>query len=140
VYQTGWFGKVAPRFKLVNHGIILFIVFAAFCQSFLSDAWKGVGAGALVLLIFLTLLAVLTVHAGCWFSSRWITTRHSDRVTALFCGSQKTLAAGAPMAVAIFAGDAVLSHVNLGLLLLPLLCYHPLQLLLAALLLPRLTR
>ena len=140
VHQRAWFQKVAPRFKLVNHGIILFIVFAAFCDSFLSNAWDGIRPGALITLLALTLAAVLIVHAGVWLSSRWITDRHADRVTALFCGSQKTLAAGAPMAVAIFANGNSFSDVNLGLLLLPLLCYHPLQLLLAAFLLPRLTR
>ncbi|MGC9452977.1 MAG: bile acid:sodium symporter family protein [Oceanipulchritudo sp.] len=140
VFRRAWFQLAAPRFKLINHGIILFIVFAAFCQSFLSNAWDGVGAGALLTLLLLTLCAVLIVHAGNWLSSQWITSNHADRVSALFCGSQKTLAAGAPMAVAIFAGDSALSHVNPGLLLLPLLCYHPIQLLLAALLLPRLTR
>jgi sodium/bile acid cotransporter 7 len=140
VHRRGLFLRIAPRFKIVNHGIILFIVFATFCDSFLSNAWDGVGPGALLALIALTTCAVLLVHAGNWISSKWISNSHADRITALFCGSQKTLAAGAPMAVAIFAGDTALSQVNLGLLLLPLLVYHPAQLLLAALLLPRLMR
>ena len=140
VCRRGWFQAAAPRFKYVNHAIILFIVFAAFSQSILSHAWEGVGAGALSLLLALIVLAVLLIHGGTWISSKWVTPDRPDRITALLCGSQKTLAAGAPMAVAIFGGGPQLAHVNLGLLLLPLLCYHPLQLFLAALILPRLAR
>jgi sodium/bile acid cotransporter 7 len=46
-----------------------------------------------------------------------------DRVTAVFCGSKKTLASGVPMARVLFGQNP-----SLGLILLPLLIYHPLQL------------
>lgn len=138
VYRRGWFGRLVPQFKLINHGIILFIVFAAFAQSVLRDTWSDVAAGPVALLLILTLLAVLLIHAGVWISSGWLISSRADRATALFCGSQKTLAAGAPMAIAIFAGSGNIEGVNLSLILLPLLCYHPLQLFLAAFLLPRL--
>jgi len=45
----------------------------------------------------------------------------------MFCGSQKTLAAGIPMAQLIFAG-----HPAMGLILLPIMIYHPLQLILCS--------
>jgi sodium/bile acid cotransporter 7 len=45
----------------------------------------------------------------------------------MFCGSQKTLAAGIPMAQLIFAG-----HLGMGLILLPIMIYHPLQLILCS--------
>ena len=64
--------------------------------------------------------------------------RREDQVAVLFCGGQRTLAAGAPMAVTIFQSGPALPGVDPGLLLLPLLCYHPLQLFLAGWLLPRL--
>jgi len=47
-----------------------------------------------------------------------------DRITAVFCGSKKTLASGVPMAQLIFAG-----HPGLSFILLPILIYHPMQLL-----------
>jgi sodium/bile acid cotransporter 7 len=140
LHRLSGFGRLSPHFKQVNHGIILFIVFSAFSESVLNDTWGSVPAGSVMFLLILTGLAVLLVHAGVWISSGWILKCHQDRVTALFCGSQKTLAAGAPMAVAIFANGDQLGHLNLSLILLPLLCYHPIQLFLAAFLLPRLTR
>jgi sodium/bile acid cotransporter 7 len=47
----------------------------------------------------------------------------ADASAALFCASQKTLAAGVPMAQLIFG-----AHPGLGLILLPVMLYHPLQL------------
>lgn len=139
VHQRDGFQLIAPSFKFINHSIILFIVFAAFCRSFLSDSWSGIGASSIWILLGATLGAVLLIHLGVWVSSGWIAVSHQDRVSALFCGSQKTLAAGAPMAVAIFASDSGLTGIHIGLLMLPLLCYHPIQLFLAAMVLPKLT-
>jgi sodium/bile acid cotransporter 7 len=138
IWETKLLKAVSPSFRLVNHGIILFIVYAAFCQSFLSDAWSGTSAGSLILLVGLVAIVVGLVHLGVWKSSQLLFHDHKDRIAALFCGSQKTLAAGAPMALAIFSNGGQLAEVNLGLLILPLLVYHPAQLLLGALILPKL--
>jgi sodium/bile acid cotransporter 7 len=46
-----------------------------------------------------------------------------DRIAAMFCGSKKTLASGVPMAKLIFGAQP-----GLGLILLPIMIYHPLQL------------
>ena len=55
-----------------------------------------------------------------------------DRIAAIFCGSKKSIAAGIPMAQLIFAGDP-----RLGLILLPLMIYHPLQLVICGVLAER---
>jgi sodium/bile acid cotransporter 7 len=46
-----------------------------------------------------------------------------DLIAARCCAPQKTLASGVPMAKIIFG-----AHPGLGLILLPVLLYHPLQL------------
>jgi sodium/bile acid cotransporter 7 len=46
-----------------------------------------------------------------------------DRIAAVFCGSKKTLASGVPMAHLIFGANPAL-----GLILMPIMIYHPLQL------------
>jgi sodium/bile acid cotransporter 7 len=55
-----------------------------------------------------------------------------DRITAIFCGSKKTLASGVPMAKLIFG-----AHPGLGLILLPIMIYHPLQLIVGGILAQR---
>ena len=51
-------------------------------------------------------------------------------VTVLYAAPQKTLAMGAPLLTTYFAGDPE----TLGLALIPLLFYHPWQLLVAGML------
>jgi len=46
-----------------------------------------------------------------------------DEIAAVFCASKKSLAPGAPMAALIFG-----AHPGLGLILLPIMIYHPLPL------------
>jgi len=132
------FRFVRPHFKTVNNGIILLIVFSAFSESRLTNTWHSVSLWALAVLLALTALCVVVIHVAVWTSSRWFIPGIPERKAALFCGSQRTLAAGAPMALAIFSANGDMAPASLGLLLLPLLCYHPMQLFLAAALLPRL--
>jgi sodium/bile acid cotransporter 7 len=49
-----------------------------------------------------------------------------DQIAVMFCGSKKSMATGVPMAQVMFAASPAL-----GLLILPLLLYHTLQLVLA---------
>ena len=46
-----------------------------------------------------------------------------DEITTVFCGSKKTLASGVPMAKVLFG-----THPALGVIVLPLMFYHQLQL------------
>lgn len=55
------------------------------------------------------------------------------RVMGLYGGTHKTVAMGLPLISAIYDGNP-----NIGLYTLPLLCWHPLQLVLGSLIAPRL--
>ncbi len=50
----------------------------------------------------------------------------ADEVALVFCGSTKSLASGVPIAAALFAAPLV------GMLILPLMIYHQIQLLVCA--------
>ena len=50
--------------------------------------------------------------------------KREDRITVIFCGSKKSLVQGAVMGKVLFPDQAVL-----GVVLLPLMIYHALQLL-----------
>lgn len=111
--------------KLINRtdrSTILFIIYTSFCDSIMRGVWSGkseaviaaiIGSLVLFYAVFYTVSA-LAKAAG--FNA-------GDRIAAIFCGSKKSIAAGVPMAQLIFAGDP-----RLGLILLPLMIYHPLQL------------
>ena len=68
-----------------------------------------------------------------WFFASAISLKDPDRICALFCASQKTLALGIPLISICFP-----NHSGLPLLALGILLYHPIQLLIAAFLADRL--
>lgn len=142
-----WLKTVAGRHRKaigrVNTGIIFFIIYAAFCNSVVEGVWRHHGLslvlGALAMVTVL-LVGVMLLAEGLL---RWLRFPRGDEVTALFCATQKTLAAGVPMAKSIFAAVAVAdggSAPALGLVLLPLMCYHPLQIVVGGWLIARRTR
>ncbi|MEM9841030.1 MAG: bile acid:sodium symporter, partial [Pseudomonadota bacterium] len=65
-------------------------------------------------------------------AARQLNLSREDEVAAVFCGSTKSLANGAPIAQILFAGSPVL-----GVILLPLMLYHQLQLVACALMAQR---
>lgn len=107
----------------VDRCTILLLVYTSFCDSMKTGVWSGHGlgivAGTLVgatVLFFVVLGIVSAVCDALGFSSK-------DRTAAVFCGSKKTLASGVPMARLIFG-----AHPGLSMILLPIMIYHPLQL------------
>jgi solute carrier family 10 (sodium/bile acid cotransporter), member 7 len=118
--------------RYADRSVIVPIVYVAFCDSTLA----GIGSrySPLVLLEILALCTVLLALVLTLTSrgARWLRLSHADQVAAVFCGSEKSLASGAPIAQVLFAGSPAL-----GLLMLPLLIYHPLQLIVCAILAKR---
>lgn len=118
---------VTSHRKLVNRvdrGTILLLVYTSFCDSVQWGVWVGRGAGLVVVTLLGCVVLFGLLFAITTFLGRAAGFPLEDRITAVFCGSKKTLASGVPMAQLIFAG-----HPGLSLILLPILIYHPLQLL-----------
>jgi len=122
-----WFGAFATRHKArisyIDRGTILLLVYTSFCDSVVAGVWAGQGlvpllyaGGVAVGLLALVLTATAQISRALGFP-------FEDRIVAIFCGSKKTLASGVPMARLIFGADP-----GLSLILLPLMIYHPLQL------------
>ena len=132
-------GILEKRFRSVSSGLILFIVFCAFSGSVAAGGWQNLPLSVIVVGLGSAGCLLATATWLVWGSSGWLGLARADRVAGLFSGSQKTLAAGVPMANALFGDPAGWSSgFNFGLFLLPLLAYHPFQLVLAGMLAPRL--
>jgi sodium/bile acid cotransporter 7 len=120
-------GKFFARHKrytnIADKLVILLLVYSAFCNSMVSGMWQQQGNSVILTALMgsAILLAIIL----------WMTTRTAralkfspaDEIAAVFCASKKSLAAGAPMAALIFGANP-----GLGLILLPIMIYHPLQL------------
>lgn len=111
-------------FRKSNEYLILFIVFAAFSQSFKQDTWAQFSPFFLLLVFVLTALLLLFFSASAWWLTGILHFSEADRRAGFFCAAQKTLAAGIPLAGSIFT----VSGVDISLIILPLMIYHVLQL------------
>ncbi|MEO0509251.1 MAG: bile acid:sodium symporter family protein [Verrucomicrobiota bacterium] len=123
---------VSRRTKKTGNWIILFIVHAAFANSVSSGFLDGLGLLAVIGVIASTVVTLLVVSALVWKSSVWVKPTRDQRISAFFCGSQKSLATGLPLATSVLA--AAPGVVDAAAVLIPLMCYHPLQLILAGIL------
>lgn len=109
----------------IDRGVIVLIVFNSFCDATAAGVWTRYGVAPLLATALLTggLLGFVL-----WLTHR-VATRFrftvEDEIAAVFCGSKKSLAAGAPMAALIFGAS---SGGALGLIMLPIMVYHQLQL------------
>ncbi|SHO56865.1 bile acid:sodium symporter family protein [Vibrio quintilis] len=119
----------------VDKYVILLIVYNAFCDSVEKGIWHEFSAGLLALSVGVCIVTLLLmVHLIQW-GARRVPFDLPDEVAAVFCGTKKTLAAGIPMAKVIFGADP-----SLGMILLPIMLYHPLQIFYCAILANRYAR
>jgi len=133
--QVARFSKWA---KVVSSGIIVFIVHAAFAESVRCGFLQTLSLAALLGVFLSTVAVLLVVSALVWYSAAWLRVSRPQRIAAFFCASHKSLATGLPLASSILvAAPGVLEPATV---LIPLLCYHPLQLLLAGWLAERFVR
>jgi sodium/bile acid cotransporter 7 len=122
-----WFGRFAARHKAqisrVDRATILLLIYTSFCDSFEAGVWQGHGFVSLLTAAGLCALLLAIVMACTAQLGRTARLPFEDRIVAIFCGSKKTLASGVPMARLMFGHDP-----GLSVILLPLMIYHPLQL------------
>ncbi|MBL6838453.1 MAG: bile acid:sodium symporter [Puniceicoccaceae bacterium] len=124
---------VAKKTKSLGNWIILLIVHCAFAGSVSAGILDGLGgAGAIAAVIGSTVLLLLVVSGLVWWSAALLKPTRGQRITAFFCASQKSLATGLPLTTSILASAP--GVVDMATLLIPLMCYHPAQLILAGIL------
>ena len=68
------------------------------------------------------------------YGARLLGFSRADEVTIVFCGSKKSLSSGLPMATVLLAGQSV------GVIVLPLMLFHQIQLMVCAWLAKRYAR
>jgi sodium/bile acid cotransporter 7 len=127
-----WTEPVLARHRravgLVDRGSVLIVVYSAFSAGVVAGVWHQVTAGqlALVLLVGAAILAVVLSLTG--FAGRQFRFTVPDRIVLVFCGSKKSIATGIPMATVLFA------HQDVGLIVLPAMLFHQMQLMTCAVL------
>lgn len=133
-----WIGEFVTRhdhgLKLFDRSSIVLVVFVAFSKGRQADVWSSLSVWS-VLAVGVVCAGLLVVAMG-WtvVAGRSLGFSRPDRIAMLFCGSNKSLASGLPIATVLFAGGDV------ALIILPLMLYHQLQLITGAVLAGRIAR
>jgi len=125
-----WIGDWALRHKtllgLMDRGSILLVVYAAFIEGVAHSLWHELSLADLARLAIVDAMLLATVLAVTTHGSRLLGFSRADEVTIVFCGSKKSLASGLPMATVLLSGHSV------GLIVLPLMLFHQIQLMVCA--------
>lgn len=122
------------RLKLVDQGTIVLVVYAAFSAGTRERMWSLVDATDLLVLVAVCAALLALVLWLTWTVARRLGFDRADAIAIQMCGTKKSLATGLPMATVLFAGQPI------GLIILPLMVFHQLQLMVCAALASRYAR
>jgi solute carrier family 10 (sodium/bile acid cotransporter), member 7 len=109
----------------VDYGSVLILVYTAFSHGVVDGIWHQIGAGDLFKVALVDIALLATVMAILIFASRQLGFSRSDEIAIVFCGSKKSLVNGVPIASLLFAG-------HVGLVVIPLMLFHQMQLMVCA--------
>lgn len=126
-----WVERHKPVLRYVDQGSILLVVYTAFSAAVIQGLWHQVPLPALAGLVVACCVLLALALVATNLLGRWLGFSLEDRITIIFCGSKKSLATGVPMASVLFASSTV------GVILLPLMLFHQIQLMVCAVLAQR---
>jgi len=109
-----------------DRGAILLVVYTAFSAAVVEGLWSRLSPGDLASIVLLDALLLAVVLLFTRYAARLAGLDHGDGAVLVFCGSKKSLASGVPMAGALFPPAQV------GLVVLPLMVFHQIQLIVCA--------
>jgi sodium/bile acid cotransporter 7 len=118
----------------MDRTMIAIAVYVAFSGAVEDGLWSRVGLDDLAVLALAIGALLAFAFGGAWLLGGLARLERGDRIALLFSGAQKSIAMGAPLASVLFEPAVA------GLVLLPVLIYHLLQLVLSAPLASRLNR
>ncbi|HVQ49632.1 MAG TPA: bile acid:sodium symporter family protein [Mycobacterium sp.] len=131
---AAWLHRHAFVTKAFDRGSILLVVYTAFSMSMAANIWNSVSPWRVVAVAGVC-TALLAIMLGFTVGvSRLARLNRADAAVVLFCGSKKSLASGLPMALVFFGTGAV------GLIMLPLMLFHQIQLFVCAIIASRMSR
>ncbi len=127
-----WTGKylqqAGQRIRLVDQGSILLVVYAAFSSAVVGGLWQQMPLPAMAVLFVVCALLLAVIMLWCVWISRRLGFSRADEATILFCGAQKSLVSGIPMAKVLFSAAVV------GPMVLPVMLFHPMQIMVSGIL------
>jgi sodium/bile acid cotransporter 7 len=125
------FGAFAEKhrktMRYFDQSVILLIIYTAFSESFAKNMFSEHGASDILILGLCMISLFLFVYVIISVISKIMHFNREDKITAVFCGSKKSLVHGTVMSKVLFPNASAA-----GIILLPLMMYHALQLMAAS--------
>lgn len=125
-----WVGLWVQRSKTLiswtDQSTIWLVVYISFSSAMLSGVWSLVSPFSFFAVVLVSLLFLGLVLFSTNAISKWCGFSREDRIAIVFCGSKKSLATGIPMMGVLFVG------LNMGVMVIPLMVFHQLQLMACA--------
>lgn len=122
----GWVKGHRALVTGMDRAAIAIAVYVAFSGAVEQRFWTRIDAQGWLWLVAGTAVLLVVGHLGAWWLGRVVELDRANRVSMLFAGGQKSIAMGAPMATVLFPPAVA------GVILLPILLYHLVQLIIAA--------
>ena len=133
-WMAGWIGRHKSLVGQLDRGTILLVVYTAFSAAVVGGLWSRVSVLSLTAVVLISCGLLATAFAVCWGGGRWLGLCREDAIVLLFCGSKKSLATGVPIAGTLFPPAEV------GLVILPLMIFHQIQLIACAVIARRMAK
>ena len=121
-----WISREKKLLGLVDRSSILLVIYVAFSEGVTHGIWNQLDASSLLSLLAVNAVLLAAVLGVTTLASRALGFSRADEITLVFCGSKKSLASGLPMATVLLGGQAA------GLVMLPLMLFHQIQLMVCA--------
>lgn len=116
------------RLKYLDQGVIVLIVYGAFSDLRTSGVWQTLNWADVAWVVPITMALLAFTFWFTWRLGQWLGFNRPDRIAIMFCGTKKSLATGVPMAMVLFPAATV------GVIVIPLMLYHQVQLLVSSML------
>src|SRR5690625_3658644 len=118
--------KLATKYKreldLFDKFIILLIIYKSFVGSFEDNIFSALSFKDMTLTVVLVFALFFLIYYLTGWISKLLKFNHADRITNQYCGTKKSLIHGAVFSEALFGQSNIV-----GILLLPLMFYHAIQ-------------
>jgi len=125
-----WIAELVTRYKstiaITDRSTILIAIYSAFSAAVIEGIWSRLPLPELGVLIVMCSVILVLMLLATTSIARALHFSREDEIVIVFCGTKKSLIQGIPMARVLFAGP------DLGLILLPIMIFHQIQLMVCA--------
>lgn len=123
-YWGDYARKYSRYLTLFDKSVILLIIYKSFSHSFENKVFSAVDAVDLFLIVMAVIILFYAIYFLTLKVSQLLRFTIEDQITTQFCGTKKSLVHGTVFAKILFQQSA-----TTGIMLLPIMIFHPIQIL-----------